>query len=72
MPVEPVIGPMKSDGRLGRNFPKGIEGDVMNALLYGAGHNLRKILRRMALFWLRILSPRWQSFNLRNPIHAVA
>lgn len=34
--VEPVIGHMKVDGRLGRNFLKGMQGDAMNALLCGA------------------------------------
>jgi transposase, IS5 family len=48
--VEPVIGHLKSDGRLARNFLKGIEGDAMNALLCGAGYNLRKILRKLRLF----------------------
>ena len=48
--IEPVIGHLKSDGRLARNFLKGIEGDAMNALLCGAGHNLRKILRKLRLF----------------------
>jgi hypothetical protein len=38
---------MKSDGLLGRNFLKGMQGDAMNALLCGAGHNLRKILARL-------------------------
>ncbi len=47
--VEPVIGHMKSDGRLARNFLKGVEGDAMNALLCGAGHNLRKILKKLRL-----------------------
>lgn len=51
--VEPVIGHMKNDGRLGRNFLKGIAGDAMNALLCGAGHNLRKILCRLALLCAR-------------------
>lgn len=45
--VEPEIGHMKSDGLLGRNFLKGAKGDAMNALLCGAGHNLRKILARI-------------------------
>jgi IS5 family transposase len=40
---------MKSDGRLARNFLKGVEGDAMNALLCGAGHNLRKILKKLRL-----------------------
>lgn len=49
--VEPVIGHLKSDGRLARNFLKGVEGDAMNALLCGAGHNMRKILRKLRLFY---------------------
>lgn len=52
--VEPVIGHMKNDGRLGRNFLKGEVGDAINALLCGAGHNLRKILRQLALLLARI------------------
>ena len=48
--VEPVIGHMKSDGRLARNFLKGVDGDAMNALLCGAGHNMRKILKKLRLF----------------------
>ena len=50
--IEPVIGHMKSDGRLGRNFLKGALGDAMNAVLCGAGHNLRIILRKLRFFWL--------------------
>ena len=46
--VEPKIGHMKSDHRMGRNFLKGIEGDRINALLAGIGANLRKLL---AAFW---------------------
>jgi IS5 family transposase len=49
--IEPVIGHLKSDGRLARNFLKGVEGDAMNALLCGAGHNMRKILRKLRLFY---------------------
>ena len=43
--IEPVIGHMKTDGHLGRNFPLGIAGDAINAILAGVGHNLR-LLRR--------------------------
>jgi len=46
--VEPKIGHMKSDNRMGRNFLKGIEGDRTNAMLAGIGANLRKLL---AAFW---------------------
>ena len=45
--IEPHIGHMKSDGKLGRNFLKGILGDKLNALLCGIGHNLRLILRHL-------------------------
>lgn len=45
--IEPEIGHMKGDGLLGRNFLKGMAGDAINALLCGAGHNLRKILARL-------------------------
>jgi hypothetical protein len=38
---------MKNDGLLGRNFLKGMKGVAMNALLCGAGHNLRKILAKL-------------------------
>jgi len=47
--VEPEIGHMKKEGLLGRNFLKGMQGDAMNALLCGAGHNLRKILAKVRL-----------------------
>jgi IS5 family transposase len=47
--IEPVIGHMKSDGHLDRNFLKGALGDAVNALLCGCGHNLRKILNHLHL-----------------------
>lgn len=61
--IEPVIGHMKADGRLARNFLKGSRGDAMNALLCGAGHNLRKILRRLALLYAQILQTLMQKCN---------
>lgn len=54
--IEPEIGHMKSDGLLGRNFLKGMQGDAINALLCGAGHNLRKILARLRLLWLWLVA----------------
>ena len=47
--IEPMIGHMKADGRLGRNHLLGAAGDAINALLVAAGHNLRLILN-----WLRL------------------
>lgn len=48
--IEPVIGHMKNDGLLDRNHLKGRDGDRINAILAGAGHNFRLLLR-----WLRLL-----------------
>jgi len=48
--IEPLIGHMKSDGHLGRNFLKGHEGDRINAALAGLGQNIRLLLR-----WFRFL-----------------
>lgn len=42
--VEPHIGHMKTDGKLGQNYLKGTLGDKINALLVAIGHNLRLIL----------------------------
>jgi thiamine pyrophosphate-dependent acetolactate synthase large subunit-like protein len=52
--IEPMIGHMKADGRLGRNHLLGAAGDAINALLVAAGHNLRLILNWLRLFvaWL--------------------
>jgi IS5 family transposase len=39
--IEPHIGHMKSEGKLGRNFLKGFLGDQINSILCGVGHNIR-------------------------------
>jgi IS5 family transposase len=49
--VEPAIGHMKNEGKLRRNWLKGSLGDALNAVLCGAGHNLRMILRAIRLFY---------------------
>jgi IS5 family transposase len=42
-------------GTWGRNFLRAPKSDAMNTLLCGAGHNLCKILRRLALLYTQIL-----------------
>jgi len=49
--IEAVIGHAKTDGRLGRNFLKGREGDNINAILSGCGYNMRKLLK-VLLFYI--------------------
>ena len=71
--IEPEIGHLKSDGLLGRNFLKGTQGDAMNAILCGAGHNLRKIMARIrALFCLLMSGARRALKTLLAPIEVPA
>jgi IS5 family transposase len=58
--VEPLIGHLKNDGHLGRNFLKGPEGDHFNAVMSGAGYNLRVILKKLRLFWACYLTAFWR------------
>lgn len=51
--IEPAIGHMKMDGRLGRNPLKGALGDALHAVMCGAGHNLRLILAALRLLCVR-------------------
>jgi IS5 family transposase len=48
--IEPVIGHLKQDHRMKRNYLQGKNGDCINALLVGCGFNLRKLLR--VFLWL--------------------
>jgi IS5 family transposase len=57
--IEPVIGHMKEDGHLGRNFLAGAAGDAINVVLAAAGHNLRLLrawLIRLLAFLLSLLA----------------
>jgi IS5 family transposase len=46
--VEPVIGHVKIDHRMDRNYLKGREGDRANAILAAAGYNFRLLIRWLA------------------------
>ena len=48
--IEPVIGHLKNDHRMDRNYLAHREGDANNAILAAAGYNFRRVLR-----WLRLL-----------------
>ena len=43
--VEPVIGHMKNDNRMDRNYLLGKDGDHINAILSACGYNFRKLLK---------------------------
>ncbi len=51
--IEPVIGHLKSDHRLKRNFLKGFVGDQINLLMAAAAFNFKKWMREV-LFWLQL------------------
>lgn len=42
--IEPMIGHLKTDNGMGRNYLKGEEGDRLNALLAAVGYNMRKLI----------------------------
>jgi len=70
--IEPIIGHAKSDGLLERNRFAGAKGDAINAILVGAGHNIRLLLA-----WLRVLLPILLAFaasalSTRNSLAAIA
>jgi transposase, IS5 family len=48
--VEPVIGHIKNEHRMNRNYLAGTQGDAINAILAAAGYNFSLLLK-----WLRLL-----------------
>ncbi len=50
--IEPVIGHLKSDHRLKRNFLKGFAGDQINLIMAAAAFNFKKWMREV-IFWLQ-------------------
>ncbi len=48
--IEPVIGHIKTEHRMGRNYLAHEQGDAINAVLAAAGYNFRQLLN-----WLRLL-----------------
>jgi transposase, IS5 family len=62
--VEPVIGHLKAEHRMGRNYLKGRDGDRINAVLAAAGYNfglllrwLERLLRAFMRMLLAVLAP---------------
>jgi IS5 family transposase len=54
--VEPVIGHLKEDHRMGRNHLAHPSGDAINAVLAAAGYNFRRLIAWLRLLLLRILA----------------
>ena len=65
--IEPVIGHMKAEHRMGRNYLWYGQGDAINAVLAAAGYNFSLLLR-----WLRRLLFRFLATLRAAPQHAPA
>jgi len=55
--IEPRIGHLKSDFRLGRNYLKGIPGDAFNLMMAAAAANFRLWIRRILAALFRFCFP---------------
>jgi hypothetical protein len=66
--TEPVIGHLKQDHRMGRNYPTGRDGDRINAVLAAAGYNFSLLLRWFEEL-LRVLSLILCHALLAAPLH---
>ena len=64
--IEPAIGHMKMDGKLSRNPLKGALGDALHAVMCGAGHNMRVLLRKLKLLCAQF------GLNLQTVLQAIS
>ena len=53
--IEPVIGHLKDDHRMGRTYLAHSSGDAINAVLAAVGYNFRRLIQWLRLLMLRIL-----------------
>jgi transposase, IS5 family len=53
--IEPVIGHLKDDHRMGRNYLAHSSGDAINAVLAAIGYNFRRLIHWLRFLLLRIL-----------------
>ena len=60
--IEPTIGHLKSDYRLGRNFYKGGFGDAINVMLAAAAYNFKRAMK--VLLYLNKIS---ETFQMEMP-----
>jgi len=72
--IEPVIGHLKQDNRLGRNYLKGIKGDQINVLLAAAAFNFRRFMRRKlnALLDRLYYALQWLVYQFNSQINFIS
>ena len=68
--IEPVIGHLKSDHRMMRNYLKGTLGDAINTMMAAAAYNMRHWMNKHALSsfvsWLLTLVRRLENVLFKN------
>jgi len=70
--IEPVIGHLKSDFRMGQNYLNGANSPKINAMLSATGWNLKKLMKKLKqeLLWLFFfLEKFFENFNQQNNNH---
>ena len=63
--VEPVIGHLKAEHRMGRNHLAHRAGDAINAVMAAVGYNFRLLLKWLALLWA-LLTARLETAECRS------
>ncbi len=61
--IEPVIGHLKTDFRMGQNYLKGVKSPQINAMLAATGWNLKKLMKKLKQELL------WPYFTLHKSFH---
>ncbi len=54
--IEPVIGHLKAEHRMGRNYLGFRHGDANNAVLAAVGYNFRRLINWLRIFWCLVLT----------------
>jgi IS5 family transposase len=61
--VEPVIGHLKAEHRMDRNYLKGRQRDSINAVLAAVGYNFHLLLRWFAAFLRALIQALWSELH---------
>ena len=65
--IEPVIGHLKAEHRMGRNYLWYRRGDAANAVLAAVGYNFRRLIRWLSILWRLILTALLAGFRSIQP-----
>lgn len=69
--IEPVIGHLKADHRLSRNFYKGIFGDNINIMLAAAGFNFKRMMNKWKVSFLSYLEQVFRTITMMPNLIAI-